>query len=377
MDNLAAGCAFDEFREVYCMVRKIIYAVVILAALGGYVMFDGTVLLAAACFLTLLAIILLSTLFLQKRKFRIETVGETDFAEQGGRAEVSFLFINQSIFPVARAVVQFQLYDSRGLAAAEKKRTDIQLKGRSELRFSCRVPSEHCGVRIVRTEKIRLYDFLQIFSTSIPVPQPVELYIFPQIRQVELIVKGEWTDSGTAESDDTGKGDDPSVTYQIREYQPGDSMRGIHWKLSARTEEWVVREYGRTLSHPRVLLRLAYRTQGVDPVHLDGFYAAAGSLMNTFCKYGMICKTVWEEGEKEQSFLISGEEDLYETIRRLVKSNGAKEKTDAGRPAVRWEQERELLLDMDRRLWDGNRCIAEFPPPDSDGEKWETLGLEL
>lgn len=35
---------------------------------------------------------------------------------------------------------------------------------------------------------------------------------------------------------------DISADYEIREYQPQDSMRDIHWKLSARMEQWMVKE---------------------------------------------------------------------------------------------------------------------------------------
>lgn len=35
---------------------------------------------------------------------------------------------------------------------------------------------------------------------------------------------------------------DFSTDYEIREYQPQDSMRDIHWKISARQEQWMVKE---------------------------------------------------------------------------------------------------------------------------------------
>lgn len=35
---------------------------------------------------------------------------------------------------------------------------------------------------------------------------------------------------------------DISADYEIREYQPQDSMRNIHWKLSARQGQWMVKE---------------------------------------------------------------------------------------------------------------------------------------
>ena len=158
-----------------------------------------------------------------------------------------------------RASVQFQFSDSRVPSETEKRTTNVEIKGKSKLRLSCKVSSEHSGVRTVRVKCIVLYDFLQIFSCRLPVPEPVELYILPPVRQLHLVIKAQPGDGSAEEEDDTRKGEDPSVTYQIREYQPGDSMRGIHWKLSARTDRWMVREYGTTVSRVRMLLRLEYR----------------------------------------------------------------------------------------------------------------------
>ncbi len=360
------------------MGRKIIYVFLVLASLGGYVMFDGAVLLAAACFLVLLAAVLLTSLQLQKRQCRMTAADGKNTAEQGERAEASFQIFNQSILPVTRASVQFQFSDSRVPSETEKRTTNVEIKGKSKLQLSCKVSSEHSGVRTVRVKRIVLYDFLQIFSCRLPVPEPVELYILPPVRQLDLVIKVQPGDGSAEEEDDTRKGEDPSVTYQIREYQPGDSMRGIHWKLSARTDRWMVREYGTTVSRVRMLLRLEYRPSEMDAAQRDGYCAAAASLIGTFCRSGTECDVVWEEGEGERRFAVTSEEDLCEIFMALVKSDGPgpgrKEKRDSQRF---YGYEKELCLDGERRLWEGTRCVAEFPESVSDSKKWQTLRIEL
>ena len=37
-------------------------------------------------------------------------------------------------------------------------------------------------------------------------------------------------------------GPDQSQTYELRDYRSGDSLRSIHWKLSSRSDNWIVRE---------------------------------------------------------------------------------------------------------------------------------------
>ena len=48
--------------------------------------------------------------------------------------------------------------------------------------------------------------------------------------------------SGMTEVEESSRtGNDFSEVTDIREYQPGDRIRDIHWKLSARQEEWMVK----------------------------------------------------------------------------------------------------------------------------------------
>ena len=59
-------------------------------------------------------------------------------------------------------------------------------------------------------------------------------------------------------------GMDVSETFGIREYQPGDPIRSIHWKLSEKLDKTMVRELGLPISH-RVCMTLDMSTQGVSP----------------------------------------------------------------------------------------------------------------
>ena len=42
--------------------------------------------------------------------------------------------------------------------------------------------------------------------------------------------------------DDIRPGYDPSELFDVREFQNGDRLQSVHWKLSARTDELMVKE---------------------------------------------------------------------------------------------------------------------------------------
>ncbi len=49
-------------------------------------------------------------------------------------------------------------------------------------------------------------------------------------------------------------GDDPSETFALREYVPGDRVRSIHWKLTEKTGEVIVRQLGLPVNNSILLL---------------------------------------------------------------------------------------------------------------------------
>ncbi len=56
--------------------------------------------------------------------------------------------------------------------------------------------------------------------------------------------------------------------HRIREYRPGDELRSIHWKTSARRNELMVREY-RQIRDQRLLLILDLWQDGKSPEHVN------------------------------------------------------------------------------------------------------------
>ena len=52
----------------------------------------------------------------------------------------------------------------------------------------------------------------------------------------------------------TRAGSDPSETFAIREYRPGDPIRQIHWKLSQKTETMMLRELGLPIVNQTLLV---------------------------------------------------------------------------------------------------------------------------
>ena len=110
---------------------------------------------------------------------------------------------------------------------------------RRKLRCGDALPTEHCGVLEIQPRKIRAYDYLGLFRGRIRKRQPYRILIRPEQIPVEnppdmsRYLVNAWKPKlggGYAEN------------HELRLYRPGDNLRQIHWKLSAKTGKLILRE---------------------------------------------------------------------------------------------------------------------------------------
>jgi len=78
--------------------------------------------------------------------------------------------------------------------------------------------------------------------------------------------------------------EDPSRAVGIRDYQPDDAFRHIHWKASARRQELQVKVYEPTTSHNLVVFcnvtTMPKHWQGIRPLLLEKTISVAASIAN-------------------------------------------------------------------------------------------------
>lgn len=173
----------------------------------------------------------------------------------------------------------------------------------------------------------RVYDVLGIWSFRKRMKKKAEILIFPKTYPIVTEVTVQTSNfflEGERFSEEVS-GDDPSELFALRDYQPGDRMARIHWKLSARKGEWYVKEFGRPVGTAVLLL--------LEPVWKEGGQSAAEisrylqtavslvrSLLNAECSH--VVSWIMENGELERARIFT-EEDVYLFAIRFLETWGA------------------------------------------------------
>lgn len=126
-------------------------------------------------------------------------------------------------------------------------------------------------------------DFFGLFEQRQTLQTKEWLIVYPEVRPL--------TELGLPPKDPFGDSkawqpifEDPARTIGVREYQPEDSFRRIHWKASARLQKFQSRLYEPTTSHQlAVFLNVAtfpLPWQGIVPETLEEVISVAASIAN-------------------------------------------------------------------------------------------------
>lgn len=105
-----------------------------------------------------------------------------------------------------------------------------------QTRFTRRGVYRLAAVRVVSS-----YPF-GLFRRMVEIPCRRELLVYPPALPFRVWAAWSPVQIGRTETPQKGAGTD---LYGLREYQPGDEARFIHWKISARTRQLVTREFER------------------------------------------------------------------------------------------------------------------------------------
>ena len=178
--------------------------------------------------------------------------------------------------------------------------------------------SSHCGRLYVFVKSVKLTDWFGLFPLKVPMKAAARMTVLPELFacDVELGPVSAVAEDGSASS----RGDDRTEVYQLREYQAGDDVRQIHWKLSSKLDSLILREAGMSIS--RSVLVFWDKRWSCAPEIMDSLAETTASVCQGLSDKGLSFDLGWTEGEELELRQVSSEEELLQTIPALVTQGG-------------------------------------------------------
>ncbi len=138
----------------------------------------------------------------------------------------------------------------------EKKLFEIHFPISSSNRvFEIEYIPKLCGIVELSCTRAMVYDILGLVDLSIKKPETKSITVYPKKVAIQLEKRN---DAGSIRDGDqyekNKKGMDMSDIYDMREYIPGDNIRRVHWKLSSKLDNMVIRDGSDTSYYDTILL---------------------------------------------------------------------------------------------------------------------------
>lgn len=173
------------------------------------------------------------------------------------------------------------------------------------------VKSEHCGAYSCRVTKVLIYDLFGFFHMSKNISKSGAYLILPSPIMPEIM-----PDAFGFKAKNLRKTNNQNTgIYDIREYQQGDPLKSIHWKMSAKKDNVLVKEpleeFG---GHSRVFVKLTEDRELLDR-HLGQIMFTSRFYIDHEISHNI---RVIPPDKSEVAFQIESETDLLRAINNIL-----------------------------------------------------------
>lgn len=156
---------------------------------------------------------------------------------------------NRSLLPVP--AIRIKLAEPKNLTAGESAAYVVSIPPRTERVIEVNYSAKVWGVCFVGIENAVLYDFMGFFRFAMPFSEGLcEIRVFPDVPEIpgdapllrSAAEAAKFSDDSeeTKESDGFARfGGMPGYTH--KDYEEGDPVRRINWKLSSKRDKYMVR----------------------------------------------------------------------------------------------------------------------------------------
>ena len=202
-------------------------------------------------FVFLLPTVLLVYTLLARGSLSVRMLCETTTTEKNTPYTYDFCIDNHSILaiPFVEAVVSVPQSNAvrcseRSVRLSMAPLTGYHMKNTVSFRFR--------GTYEIGVQCFYVYDFFRLFRARVDVESLTTVYVLPRRLTLDETASHSISDD-TARTVRSPLVVDKLEVSDIRDYRSGDSLKSIHWKLSSKSETFVVKDYNTGTSNQTVV----------------------------------------------------------------------------------------------------------------------------
>ncbi|HIZ08461.1 MAG TPA: DUF58 domain-containing protein [Candidatus Eubacterium avistercoris] len=278
-------------------------------------------------FLTLLLLVYLLAAFLIIRCSGKKLEYDFEGPVQGEKKEtvpVCLHVKNNGLLPVIKCCLHLS---AENILTGEKivRREVLALPPRGEKKVLFTLTDAYCGQIEMKVDRAAVEDPLSVFQRERECGGKKEYYVMPSMQEIRLSEESvSHYDMESFRYSSEKKGIDPSETFDLRGYMPGDSIKMIHWKLSGKLGDLIVREPGLPVENSLMMIldKKIPEEENPDPREAAGTAELLVSLSQGAIKLGIAHTIGWYNYARKSfvTFKIKSREDIFRALPELLSS---------------------------------------------------------
>ncbi len=241
----------------------IIYLILLAALVLFYILYIDVFALVMLLCVLIIPFILGIILIWMKCTSAAALTCDADTFTAGESVPFTLTIRNQSpfAFPQTHAVIEVRHSFGRG---TEKLRLRFPLQAKNITRMTFYVHAELCGSVDVTLKRLFVLDYLYLFRTGISKRQKnANVLILPKKLPIPAVNTSVPVLDPDSDVFGDRPGDDPSEIFGFHEYTAGDPISRIHWKLSSKSDKFLMKEFS-TPIQKSILILLDYAGTGLS-----------------------------------------------------------------------------------------------------------------
>ncbi len=169
----------------------------------------------------------------------------------GDAINIDYKISNTSFLPILHAVIDFKL-DKR-MNTASGLREIAYFGNFDRINFSKDIICKYRGYYKLGQVTVQIFDPLMLDRRIIDFNKEIDITVYPKVVKLKEKLLQSQDFYGTLKSNMRTL-EDRTNLINIRPYVPGDQLKNIHWKLSAKKEDLQTKEFEQTVSTKLVVL---------------------------------------------------------------------------------------------------------------------------
>ncbi len=228
---------------------------------------------------------------------------------------------SQTFLPIAKVRCSLSMYNSLTGETSEQE-VHFSLNGKATERVFIDLKSMFCGNIRIRLEKADCFDLLGVFFITEKPEVTADLLVLPNTfdMELELFENKEKNSEAFAYSLEQA-GMNNSEILGIKPYVPGDNVKNIHWKLSGKLDDLMMKELSEAVDYSLLVL---LETEGLDRKEAavsDAMIEAFVSVSKALIENGRTHSIGWFDSKVDDFHIeeVVSMDHLISMVRQILK----------------------------------------------------------